>query len=209
MRFDHLGLAFVLAAAALTSACGRGEQAADTGLAAGGTAAATAPAGAPSAGESSAAPAPALGDAEIAHVAVTANAIDSAFGVMAAPKATNADVRSFARRMSSDHGGVNEQAVALATKLGVTPADNDVSRSLHRAADASRDSLESLSGAAFDRAYLDREVAFHQAVLDALDRTLIPGSRNGELKALLEQVRPAVAAHLDLARDIRGKLGAR
>lgn len=148
----------------------------------------------------------ALGDPGIAFVAVTANTIDSSFGVMAARKAKNPEVKAFAQRMRTDHGQVNKEAVALVTKLHVTPTENDVARNLESGATASRDSLNRMTGAAFDSAYIAHEVAYHTAVLDALDRTLIPGAQNPELKALLVKVRPNVAAHLELAQNIQGKL---
>ncbi|MGH7527152.1 MAG: DUF4142 domain-containing protein [Gemmatimonadales bacterium] len=81
-----------------------------------------------------------------------------------------------------------------------------MSGQLQQAADEARAGLRDKSGAEFDRAYIDREVEYHQAVLDALDQTLIPGSQNAELKALLQQARPAFAAHLELARKIQGSL---
>jgi putative membrane protein len=152
-------------------------------------------------------PAPAApNDAQIAHVAVTANSIDSAAGVMAKQKGTAKDVKDFAQMMITDHSGVNKQAVALATKLNVTPEDNDISRGLKSSADAATSSLQGRSGADFDRAYIDNEVTYHQGVLDALDKTLVPGAQNAELKALLEKVRPAVAAHLERAKTIQTSL---
>jgi putative membrane protein len=157
------------------------------------------------------APAPAaatLNDAQIAHVAVTANAIDSAAGELAKQKGTAKDVKDFAQTMINDHTGVNKEAVALATKLNVTPEDNDISRQLKSGADANTANLQGQTGAAFDKAYIDNEVAYHQGVLDALDQKLIPGAQNAELKALLEKVRPAVAAHLERAKTIQGSLTA-
>ena len=153
-----------------------------------------------------AAAAPAINDAQIAHIAVTANAIDSAAGELAKQKGTAKTVKDFAQTMITDHSGVNKQAVALATKLNVTPADNDVSRQLKSGADATAASLNELSGAAFDKAYIDNEVTYHPAVLDALDKTLIPNAQNAELKALLEKVRPAIAAHLDHAKTLQASL---
>ena len=147
-----------------------------------------------------------LNDAQIAHVAVTANAIDSTAGEMAKQKAQSQTVKDFATTMVTDHTGVNQQAVALATRLNVSPEDNDVSRQLRAGADSAMTNLQGTSGAAFDRAYMDREVAFHQAVLDALDGTLIPGAQNSELKQLLQDVRPAIAAHLERARSVRDGL---
>ena len=185
----------VIAMLGLT-ACGKSGEQADT--TAGATTGATAAAG-PAA--------PALGDPQIAHVAVTTNSIDSAAGAAARPKGRNAQVKDFAAQMVRDHGAVNKQAVALATKLNVTPADNDVSRQLQQGAEQTRNDLASKNGAEFDRAYIDHEVQFHQAVLDALDKTLIPGAQNAELKGLLEKVRPNVAAHLERAKSIQGSLG--
>jgi putative membrane protein len=176
------------------NACAKTDTAADTtATAAMDTAAPAAPA--------------APNDAQIAHVAVTANAIDSAAGVMARQKGSSKAVKDFAQTMITDHAGVNQQAVALATKLNVTPEDNDISRQLKSGADQSQANLQGLSGAAFDSAYIAHEVEYHQAVLDALDQTLVPGAQNAELKGLLEKVRPAFVAHLERAKSIQGSLG--
>jgi putative membrane protein len=150
-----------------------------------------------------AAAAPAVTDPQIAHIAVTANTIDIEAGRVAEAKATRSEVRDFAQTMITDHTAVNEQAGALAQRLGVVPEDNDVSRSLQAGAAEAAAQLEGLSGAAFDSAYIEREVEYHQAVLDALDQTLIPSATNAELRTLLEQVRPAIAAHLEHARSLR------
>jgi putative membrane protein len=151
--------------------------------------------------------APAITDPQIAHIVVTANSIDSAMGELAKTKARSSAVKAFAQTMITDHGAVNQQAVKLAQRLKVTPEANDVSRQLRQGADEARTGLESKSGAEFDRAYMDREVQYHQAVLDALDKTLIPGAQNAELKALLQGARPAFAAHLERAKQIQGTLG--
>ena len=153
------------------------------------------------------APAPAgPTDAEIAHIVVTANTIDVEAGELAKGKASNAEVRKFGEKMIADHNGVNQQAGALAQKLSLTPADNATSQSLKTAADATKQRLEGLSGAEFDRAYIENEVAFHQAVLDAIDNTLIPNAQNAELKTLIQQVRPAIDGHLKMAQSIQQTL---
>lgn len=183
----------------VVTACGGGDQADDAAAAAAAADSAAAMAAPP--------PKPPITDAQIAHVAVTANAIDSAAGVMARGKARSRAVRDFARTMVRDHGAVNAQAVTLATRLNVTPEANDISQDLQAGADQARTAMEGLSGAEFDRAYIDREVAYHQAVLDALDNTLIPGTQNAELKQLLESARPNFAAHLELAKQVQAGLG--
>lgn len=150
--------------------------------------------------------APKLSDPEIAHIAVTANAIDVELAKLAESRAKDPKVLRFAQTMIDDHTAVNARAAALAKKLGVTPQDNAVSQQLWEGADAARAELEPLSGSKFDRAYIAREVAYHEAVLDALDETLIPGATNGELRSLLREVRPAIAAHLKVAQSIASDL---
>lgn len=154
------------------------------------------------------APAPDLSDPEVAHVAVTANTIDVDLARFAQSRTHNDAVREFAATMIRDHMAVNAQAAALASRLGVTPSDNAVSQSLLAGAAAARTALEPLQDTPFDRAYMDREVAYHQAVLDALDGLLIPTTSNADLRTLLVDVRPAIAAHLQHARQIRSALGA-
>jgi len=149
----------------------------------------------------------AITDAQIAHIVVTANQVDIDAGTLAASKGSNAEVKKFGQQMVTDHTGVNKQASELAAKLKVTPADNPTSQSLKAGGDKNVAALKSLSGAAFDKAYIDNEVAYHQAVLDAVDKTLIPGATNAELKALLVKVRPAFVAHLDHAKMVQASLG--
>ena len=136
------------------------------------------------AGISQAADAPT--DAQIAHVAYTAGVIDINAAHEALKKSTNVEVVGFAQEMARDHQAVNDQALALVKKLGVTPEDNPISQSLNKGATAELATLDKLDGAAFDKAYIDNEVAYHQAVNTALKDTLIPSAQNPELKALLQ-----------------------
>ena len=154
------------------------------------------------------APAPDLSDAEVAHVAVTANTIDIEFAKVELARGQNAEVKQFATTMIADHSAVNQQAAALAGKLGVVPMDNAVSQVLLQGAAEIQTATSQLQGLAFDRAYIAREVAYHKAVLNALDSLLIPTTTNAELKALLVAVRPAIAAHLAHARQIDAALKA-
>ena len=147
-----------------------------------------------------------INDAQIASIVVTANQVDVDAGKLAASTSKNADVKKFAQLMVTDHNAVNEQAVDLVTRLKVTPEDNDTSRSLKAGGEKNVAALKALKGAAFDRAYVNHEVAYHQAVLDAVDKTLIPNAKNAELKALLVKVRPAFVAHLEHAKHIQGTL---
>ncbi len=145
-------------------------------------------------------------DAQIASIVVTANQVDIDAGKLAKSKATNAEVKKFAEQMITDHTGVNKQATELVTKLGVKPEDNSTSQSLKSGGDKNLAELKGLKGAAFDKAYIDHEVAYHQQVIDAIDKTLIPNAKNAELKALLVKVRPAFEAHLAHAKQVRSAL---
>jgi putative membrane protein len=145
-------------------------------------------------------------DAEIAAIVVTANQVDIDAGKLAQTKAANPEVKKFGQQMVVDHTGVNTSATALVTKLKVTPQDNATSKSLKDGGDKNVTTLKGLDGAAFDKAYIDHEVEYHQAVLDAVDKTLIPSAQNAELKALLVKVRPAFVAHLDHAKKLQSTL---
>jgi len=125
-------------------------------------------------------------DAQIAHIAYTAGTLDIEAGKRALAKSHNKAVRAFASEMVRDHTAVNDKALALVKKLGVAPQDNPTSAGLKSAADKKRDELAKLSGAAFDKAYVQNEVAYHRTVNGALKDVLIPSAQNGELKSLLQ-----------------------
>ena len=146
-------------------------------------------------------------DAQIASIVVTANQVDIDAGKLATSKASKPDVKAFAQQMVTDHTGVNKQATELVTRLKVTPEDNATSQSLKSGGDTNLATLKGLSGAAFDKAYIDHEVAYHQQVLDAVDKVLIPSASNADLKALLVKVRPAFVAHLEHAKHVQASLG--
>lgn len=149
---------------------------------------------------------PKVTDPQIAAIVVAANQVDIDAGAFAAAKSTNAEVRKFAQTMVTDHTAVNASAVALVTKLKVSPEENDTSRALKAGGEKNLAALRGLNGAALDKAYVDHEVAYHEQVLQALDSVLIPNARNSELKALLLNVRPAFVAHLEHARHLQASL---
>ena len=145
-------------------------------------------------------------DPQIAHIAYTAGAIDIEAAKLALEKSKNADVIAFANDMVRDHEAVNEQALALVTKLGVTPEDNDTSKSLTAAAEEKRASLAALDGAEFDKAYAANEVAYHQTVNGALETALIPSASNAELKDLLSTGLKIFQGHQQHAEQLAAAL---
>src|SRR3954470_5934512 len=153
-----------------------------------------------------AAAAQAPNDAQIAAIVVTANQVDIDAGRLAETKGSSADVKAFGKQMVTDHTGVNKQATDLVTKLGVKPEDNATAQALKSGGTENVSHLKTLKGADFDKAYIEHEVAYHQQVLDALDKTLIPNASNDQLKALLVKVRPAFVAHLEHAKHVQSTL---
>lgn len=146
-------------------------------------------------------------DAQIAATVVTANQVDIDAGQWAESHAASAEVKSFAKLMVTDHTAVNKSATDLAGRLHLTPEDNATAQSLQKGGEDNVAHLKTLSGAAFDRAYVDHEVAYHEAVISALDTMLIPNATNADLKALMVKVRPAFVAHLEHAKHLQAQLG--
>ncbi|HSW16140.1 MAG TPA: DUF4142 domain-containing protein [Ramlibacter sp.] len=145
-------------------------------------------------------------DAQIAAIVVTANQVDIDAGQLAKDRSKSEDVRKFADQMITDHGAVNKSATELVQKLKVKPEANATSASLKKGGDDNLAKLRKLEGPQFDAAYVSHEVDYHQAVIDAIDKTLIPSAKNEELKALLVKVRPAFVAHLDHAKHLKSQL---
>jgi putative membrane protein len=149
----------------------------------------------------------ATSDAEIAHIATTANNADIDGANLAKTKAQNAEVKSFANLMISDHTAANEKAAQIAQQAGLQPADNPISQQMMADHQRAKQDLQARNGANFDKAYIAHEIQMHQQVLNALDQTLIPNAQNTELKTLLQQVRTTVEGHLKRAQDMQTKIG--
>src|SRR5690348_4287499 len=132
------------------------------------------------------APAAPPNDAQIAQIVLTADSVDVDYGKLAVKKTKSAEVKAFAETMIRDHTAVNKQATALAKKLGMTPEASDTSKSLQSGGEKEMAKLQALHGAEFDKAYIDNEVAYHESVIGALDKVLLPNAKNAELKNLLE-----------------------
>lgn len=147
-------------------------------------------------------PAPGLTDAQIAAIVVQANTADILYAELALAKSRTPAVREFATMTKRDHESVNEAAVALVTRLGITPVENTMSLDLRDDAETKRLTLRDLEGFAFDSAYAANEIAYHTTVLGAIDGALVPAARAAELRTLLLAVRPAVAAHLEHAKSL-------
>jgi putative membrane protein len=145
-------------------------------------------------------------DPQIAHIAYTAGQLDIVAAEQALQKSKNKDVIAFANDMARDHKAVNDKALALVKKLNVTPEDNDTSKALTKQAADKRAELAKLNGAAFDKAYIDNEVAYHKTVNGALANTLIPSATNAELKDLLATGLKIFQGHEQHAEHVAAEL---
>ncbi|MEP9375061.1 DUF4142 domain-containing protein [Mesorhizobium sp. KR1-2] len=145
-------------------------------------------------------------DPQIAHIAYTAGVIDVEAAKQAIAKSKNKNVVAFAHDMMRDHEAVNAKALDLLKKLNVKPEDNDTSKALAKAAADERARLAKLDGPAFDKAYIDNEVAYHKQVNGALETVLIPSSSNPELKGLLETGLKIFQGHEQHAEHVAAEL---
>lgn len=190
--------ALVLAVIVGMTACAKGEKGADTTGATTGASAAV--------GATTAAATPQLSDANIVALLDEANMADSAAGALAATKGTSADVKEYGRQMARDHHTLRQQVRDLATKLNLAPqppAGDTLPQHLSKMTDSL---TKQAKGAAWDRAYIDHEIAIHQAVLQLAQQSH-DAAQNAELKQLIERVSPNIQSHLDKAKQIQGKLG--
>jgi len=147
-----------------------------------------------------------LSDANIAAIVVGANKIDISAADIALQRSKNPEVRKFAQRMKTDHNAVLNSAVKLVTRLGVTPVNNDLVATLSKQSQDHEAKLMTLSGKAFDKSYIDHEVAYHKAVISVIEDQLIPAASNQELKDTLVSVVPAFKAHLKHCEMIQSQI---
>jgi len=149
---------------------------------------------------------PAVTDANIAAIVVAANQADIDNGELAVRKASNERVRAFGQQMIDAHTAVNQAAGELVGDLDLKPVPHEISQSIVAGQAAERERLAELEGAEFDRAYIANEIAYHEAVIDAVTNVLIPSAENEQLKQTLIDVSPAFVSHLEQAKSIQEEL---
>ena len=145
-------------------------------------------------------------DAQIVGIVTTADQIDISYAKLALSKTNNKQVRDFAQQMITDHTSVQNSVNGIAAKLNVTPADSGTSNSLNAQAQQMMQKLQGLRGKAFEKAYIDNEVTYHQAVINATKTVLIPSAQNAELKSALEGATPLFEGHLQHAERVQSAI---
>lgn len=147
----------------------------------------------------------ALDDPTIVAIFDAANTADIETGKLAAKRGSTKAVRDLGAMFARDHETVRQQGRDLAKKLGVTPTPPKDDKSAQESAQVMA-MLRAKHGADFDKAYLAHEVAFHKAVIDAVNQTLLPAIQNAELKALVVKVAPAFQAHMLAAQRLEDQM---
>jgi putative membrane protein len=146
-----------------------------------------------------------LDDPTIVAIFDAANTWDIQTGELAAKNGSTKEIRDFGAMLARDHKNVRQQGRDLAKKLNVTPTPPK-DFAMAKDHDAAMKKLESLKGKEFDKAFLQHEVAYHKAVIDAVTTTLLPALQNAEVKDLVTKVAPAFKAHEDAAQNILNKV---
>ena len=142
-----------------------------------------------------------LDDPTIVAIFDAANTYDMETGQLAVSHSRSSDIRDFGRMLVRDHRAVRSQGRDLAKSLNVRPTP-PANFALAREHAAAMRKLRALRGRAFDRAFLQHEVDFHNAVIDAVTKTLLPAIQNAQLKDLVTKVAPAFVAHRDKAQSL-------
>jgi putative membrane protein len=161
---------------------------------------------APMAASPARAQAPGLDDPTIVAIFDAANSWDIETSQLALKKSRDPEVRRFATMMVNDHRAARQLGRDLAHKLAVTPTPPGNDFALAKDHVAIMKTLGAADGKAFDRAYVDHEVAYHQAVIDAVTTQLLPATKNAELRALEEKVAPNFQAHVAAGKALQQKL---
>ena len=145
-------------------------------------------------------------DPQIVGIVETADDIDINYAKLALSKARDKQVRDFAQQMITDHSAVQKSVINVASKLNVTPADSPTSDSLKAQAQQTLEKLRGLKGKAFEKSYVDNEVSYHEAVINATKTVLIPSAQNAELKSALQGAEPLFEGHLAHAERVQSAI---
>ena len=145
-------------------------------------------------------------DPQIVGIVETADDIDINYAKLALSKARDKQVRDFAQQMITDHSAVQKSVINVASKLNVTPADSPTSDSLKAKAQQTLEKLRGLKGKVFEKSYVDNEVSYHEAVINATKTVLVPSAQNAELKSALQGAEPLFEGHLAHAERVQSAI---
>jgi putative membrane protein len=134
------------------------------------------------------------------HAAALGGMAEVELGELAGQKGHGDAVKDFARRMVEDHTRANDRLTSLAKQDDIAVPDE-----LDQEHEAMRDRLETMSGAEFDRAYLQGQVVDHQKTVQLLEYEIGSG-QDAEIKSFAAETLPMVLQHLQMARSIQARM---
>jgi len=144
--------------------------------------------------------------ADTFHALATLHTKEIEINTLAERTTTDPRVKAFAQSVVQDHRLRMQKDAQIVGRMGLKPTDNEVSQRIRAIADDEMSKMSSLSGSAFDRAYIDGEIGYYRSVLDAFDHQLLPNTKDPEIRAELISARNRANDHLKEAQDLRGML---
>lgn len=145
-------------------------------------------------------------DAQILAIYIQVNGFDIDTALLGRSQADSASVRELAQHVAADHLGVRRSVYEIAAQCNVSPALPAERNAAAIEHDKVLEKLIGLTGAAFDRAYLEHEVAFHRAAIEAVRSQLLPATRCPQLQAHFKAVMPALEHHLRQTEELAAGL---
>lgn len=149
---------------------------------------------------------PALSDANIAAAVVTVNEGAISAAELATTQATDPRVREYAQHLVHEHREMGQELEALLRREGISPQRESLTRQIAENNQRTLQALRTRTGADFDRTFVQHEVELHQWLITTLDNSLIPATRDRDLKAALQELRQGMQGHLEQARQLRASL---
>lgn len=142
-------------------------------------------------------------DAQIAHILNEANGVAARAAQHARTRVQTPAVTAYAATVDADHRAMRARMETLARDIGLAAAEHPLSIELSEAGTADIEELGAITGAPYEAAYIEGQIAFHERALALIDDVLAPAAQNEQLSAFVRSVRPAFAAHLQRAFQIR------
>jgi putative membrane protein len=145
-------------------------------------------------------------DAQIAGYVGAANKATIEQAKVALQRAKSSEVKAFARYMIKQHGDAEASQKKLLSTMNITPVENATTTQLTSDAQSATTSLKAKTGSEFDKAYIDLMVSEHKAVIDTLDKQLMPAVKDASLKDELGKMKPELEEHLRRAEALQQKM---
>ena len=148
-----------------------------------------------------------LDDSAIIGIYNQVNAFDIESALLAQSRGDSSELRNLSQEVAEHHRDVRLTAAELARTMGIVetiPASRETDMLAH---DRAMVELSNKSGVEFDRAYLQHEIAFHEATINAIKTVLLPGARDPRLKKHFESMLPHFEHHLKATISLAQKLG--